>query len=409
MSVSRLISMIARSQPLTVAGPVLLLSLVVAGPGVGDARAGDLMVDVGRGPVPVVVPDGYDPGSPAPLIVMLHGYGGTGAGQEAYVGFRPLADEYGFIYTYPDGTIDDGGNRFWNATDACCDLFGDGVDDAGYLFDLIDEIRSLLSVDPDRIHVAGLSNGGFMSHRMACDFPDLIASIAPLAGVTFDDPLDCDPASPVHVLQIHGTNDGVIFYGGGAIGGVTYPGAVASTETWAGFDGCVVEAETLPTHLDLDRSIPGAETVVTRYDDGCLTSGSAELWTIEGGAHVPALSDDFGPLVVEFLLSHPKGEVVAVPDGALADASLGIAPNPFSAGVTIALAPEIEGRAEITVLDVTGRRIRTFTVAAAGRSGTVRWDGLDADGRAVPPGAYFVRVTHDGGVVTRRVLRITGR
>jgi len=371
------------------------------------AAAGDLEIDLGRGPVPVVVPAGYDPEEPAPLIVMLHGYGGTGAGQEAYVNFRPLADEYGFIYTYPDGTVDSSGNRFWNATDACCDLFGSGVDDAGYLLALIDEIRTQLSVDPDRIHVSGLSNGGFMSHRMACDFPELIASIAPLAGVTFDDPLDCDPDSPVHVLQIHGTNDGVIFYGGGSIAGVPYPGAVASTETWAAFDGCVVEPETLPTHLDLDRSIPGAETVVTRYDDGCLANGSAELWTIQGGAHVPALSDDFGPLVVEFLLSHPKGPTVGVPAVAVPDASFSITPNPFSAGVVLDLSPELDGPIAIDVLDVTGRRVRSLG-AVPGRS-TIHWDGRDATGRELPPGAYFVRVTGDDGTTTRRVLRVPGR
>ena len=74
------------------------------------------------------------------------------------------------------------------------------------------------------------------AYRMACDHADLIAGIASLAGATFDDPSSCQPSEPVHILQIHGTSDGVIAYGGGSVN-ATFPGAVETIETWGTYNG----------------------------------------------------------------------------------------------------------------------------------------------------------------------------
>ena len=123
--------------------------------------------------------------------------------------FRPLAEARGFLYCYPDGTIDRWGNRFWNATDACCDFGNTGVDDAGYLRALIEEIARRFAVDRKRIYLVGHSNGGFMAYRMACQSADLIAGIASLAGTTFLDPSRCAPSEPVNILHIHGTADDI--------------------------------------------------------------------------------------------------------------------------------------------------------------------------------------------------------
>jgi len=266
----------------------------------------DIVIDLGRGPVTVYVPSSYDPEVPAPLVVLLHGYSGNGDWQESYFQLLPLAEQYGFLYMHPDGTVDQAGNRFWNATDACCDFYGSQIDDSAYLLELVDEVKAQLNVDPGQVYFAGHSNGGFMSYRMACDHSRTIAAIASLAGATFDDPSDCSPDSAVHVLQIHGTADSVILYDGGSIGGSTYPGAVGTVEQWALFGGCAIDGVPMPPPLDLDESIPGAETDVHVYDIGCATDGSAELWSVNGGSHVPPLTDEFGQLVIEFLLSHPK-------------------------------------------------------------------------------------------------------
>ena len=70
-------------------------------------------------PSNLVVPASYVPTTPAPLIVLLHGYSANGAGQDAYMGFSALANEFGFLFINPDGVLDLFPNRYWNATDAC--------------------------------------------------------------------------------------------------------------------------------------------------------------------------------------------------------------------------------------------------------------------------------------------------
>jgi len=269
------------------------------------AHAGEILIDVGRGPVTIHLPSSYDPNVPTPLVILLHGYTSSGQEIEDYIGFIPTAEEYGLLYAYPDGTTDCLGNRFWNATDACCNFCGSNVDDSGYLRALVEEIKSQLNVDQRRIYFTGHSNGGFMSYRMACDHADTVAAMVSLAGATYLDGNDCAPVLPVHTLQIHGTADQVIQYNGGCIVHC-YPGAVETTETWASYNDCSPIPDNSSPPIDLVADIPGAETDITRYADECQPGGSAELWTINGGSHFPQLSADFNRLVVEYLLSHPK-------------------------------------------------------------------------------------------------------
>jgi len=277
---------------------VTLLLLTMAG------TAAAQTIDAGRGPLPVHVPSSYDGETPAPLILLLHGYTASGAQQDAYFGLSGLVDDYGFIMVAPDGTQESGGNqsRFWNASSACCNFFESKVDDVAYLTRLIDAVKADYAIDDTRIALFGHSNGGFMSYRMAHDRSGIISAIASLAGADQSG----SPANPVHVLQIHGTADTVIAYEGGTFrDGGAHPGARASTEAWARHNGCTGEGVATGT-LDLDRSLDGLETEVTRYTSGCKAGGSAELWTINGGGHGPAVSDHFSRLVVEWLLGHPK-------------------------------------------------------------------------------------------------------
>lgn len=130
------------------------------------------------------VPSSYSKGTSIPLVVLLHGYGATGAQQESYMQFESVAEKNKFILVYPDGTIDSVGRRFWNATDACCSFFSP-VDDDAYLLSILKEMESRYSIDTKRIYFVGHSNGGFMSYRMACRHPDRIAAIASLAGASF--------------------------------------------------------------------------------------------------------------------------------------------------------------------------------------------------------------------------------
>ncbi len=239
-------------------------------------------------------------------MILLHGYGASGDGQEAYFQFQPLAEERGFLYVHPDGTVDPRDSQFWNATDACCNLAGPKIDDSAYLAAIIEHVEAAYNVDPKRIFLAGHSNGGFMSYRMACDHADKVAAIASLAGATFADVEACTPSEPVSVLQIHGTVDETIEFAGADIVGNVYPSAATTVETWAGYNGC---ASTPPVpgdvELDLENQVEGAETITAAFAD-CPAGIDVELWTINGGPHIPAISPLFAPSVIDFLLAHPK-------------------------------------------------------------------------------------------------------
>jgi len=71
-------------------------------------------------PVKVIVPAGYEAGTPAPLVVLLHGFGTTGDIQSAYLGMDAASDRAGMLLVHPDGTKNVIDKQFWNATDACC-------------------------------------------------------------------------------------------------------------------------------------------------------------------------------------------------------------------------------------------------------------------------------------------------
>jgi polyhydroxybutyrate depolymerase len=276
------------------------------------APVADMRVDTrlptafgGDRPVVLRVPKSYAPDKKWPLVLLLHGYGANGILQEALLGYRRLVEEQGILLVAPDGTPDATKKQFWNATDACCDFYGSGVDDVAYLTKLIDDISAAYAVDSKRVYLIGHSNGGYMSYRMACDRADRVAAIVSLAGSTFADANACKPSEPVSVLQVHGDKDLTVRYGGFVGAGRRYPGAVTTVEYWAGYNGCQKTRTTLPERLDLDNLIDGDDTRQERLD-GCPAGVGVELWTIEGGSHLPSPTKAFADRTWAFFAAHPK-------------------------------------------------------------------------------------------------------
>lgn len=258
-------------------------------------------------PIEVHVPKSYNKDTPAPLLILLHGFGASGKLQEGYLGLTKPADAAGMLYVYPDGTTNVIGKQFWNATDACCagPKAKTAVDDSAYLASVIAQVKSQYNVDPKRVFIVGHSNGGFMSYRMACDHADEIAAIVSLEGATFDDPSACKPSEPVSTLEVHGRSDTTIFYDGGKIVGTPYPGAEQTVKTWATYDGCsTTPDDPAPASRQIVRDLPPAE--VTSYSDGCKPGGHAELWSQPEGVHIPPWSETFSQQVIDWLQAHPK-------------------------------------------------------------------------------------------------------
>ena len=279
---------------------ILLLSLIP----ISQSQAADVLYS-GERPFTLVLPNNYQPGTPAPLIIALHGYTAEAPYADSYFAIRKVADEKGILTVYPSGSKDSNGYLFWNATPACCNFDSSSVDDETYLMNMIDSVSKDYSIDPARVYIIGHSNGGFMAHHMACKQSDRIAAIVSLAGATYSNTRSCKPTSPVSVLQIHGSKDAVISYTGGYLFGNAYPSARKTIDLWGTLNECGKKPYRVLPRLDLDRKLVGAETTVMRYK-GCKTGAISEMWTIDKGKHSPELSATFAESVVGFLLSHPK-------------------------------------------------------------------------------------------------------
>jgi polyhydroxybutyrate depolymerase len=258
----------------------------------------------GDRPVTVDVPEGYDPAVRVPLLVVLAGFDTPGSEELTYSGLGDLVEEAGILVVAPDGALNEAGEHFWNATDACCAGPGSDVADVAYLASLIEEISAEWNVDPARVFAFGHSNGGFMAYRLACDRADLVAAVVSVAGATWSDETACDPSQPVSVLQIHGTDDEVVRYAGGRFA-APYPGATETVATWAGYDRCTGGLAADSALLDIAEDVAGIDTSIARHE-GCPMGIDVELWTIEGGPHIPDLQPEFPNTLWTWLADHPR-------------------------------------------------------------------------------------------------------
>src|SRR5579884_1139216 len=174
----------------------------------------------------VHVPARLPAGARVPVLIALHGWGGSGPRMETYSGFSKLADRHGFLAAYPSSS-----GTHWNYK-----AIRGGPDDVGFLRSLILYLRQRACADPQRVFAAGVSNGGGMVALAGCRLASLIAAIAPVAGDYAGQPA-CTPSRPLSVLEIHGTADPEAPYFGRG-GHRTRDGVPPFVNGWVVRDGC---------------------------------------------------------------------------------------------------------------------------------------------------------------------------
>ncbi|MBI5777915.1 MAG: dienelactone hydrolase family protein [Planctomycetes bacterium] len=237
----------------------------------------------------VHLPASYDKSRARPLVIVLHGGGGTGEKMINHTlgGLNTLVDKEGFIAVYPDGI-----EKHWNdgRPQAISRAHKEGVDDVGFISALIGRLDKEFGIDRKRVYVTGISNGAKMSFRLACEMTDKIAAIAAVGG-SMVDPVSVykKPSRPISVMVIHGTDDPLVLYNGGPIRipfskrdfGSSIP-VLDAVKFWVTHNQC--QPEPVSTEeADLD---PNDGTRVHKE----IYSGEAEdtevvFYKIQGGGH----------------------------------------------------------------------------------------------------------------------------
>lgn len=246
------------------------------------------------------VPESYDGSQPVPLVITLHGFAGNALQQAGYSGWNDIADAEGFIAVYPEGT---GTPQRWNSgqtelTDAPDEAYGGPlasflssffetvpVDDVAFIRSMITQLMTDNCIDPARIYVNGLSNGGGMTNRIACEMADVIAAVGTVAGAYTAFPGGCHPSRAVPVMAFHGTDDPIVPYAGSDT--VFFPPVEVWVADWAARDEC----DPVPATLQVGEHITG-----TRYT-GCAGDAEVVFYSIEGGGHTWPGSDPLLPFL----------------------------------------------------------------------------------------------------------------
>lgn len=214
---------------------VAILAIALAVPALAALAPGDytrtLSVDGHEREFLLHVPPGYDGTTRVPLVLDFHGWSSAAIQQRALSGMVTVSDEEGFILAHPQGL-----DASWNAG-ICCSPNRD-LDDVGFIRAVVEAIAAETEVDRRRIYATGLSNGGAISQRLACEAADLFAATAPMAFPIPLRPLPrCHPSRPIPVLTFMGLTDILVRYEDGAFGS-----APETFAYWHDIDGCVGSA-----------------------------------------------------------------------------------------------------------------------------------------------------------------------
>ncbi|MCW3078557.1 MAG: hypothetical protein JWO32_3166, partial [Bacteroidetes bacterium] len=219
------------------------------------------------------VPNSYNSTTASPLILNLHGYTSNSQQQMSYSNFMPIADTAKFLIVHPDGTFSSG-QQYWNAG------FGGAVNDVQFLSQLIDSIKANYNIDLNSVYSCGMSNGGIMSYYLACNLSNRIAAIASVTGDMLNVWSSCTPPSgrPFPVMEIHGTNDGTVFYNGDG----TFAPIDSVVKKWRKYNNCIPTAGI--TNVPDVNTTDGCTAVNYKYSGG-TNGATVELYKINGGSH----------------------------------------------------------------------------------------------------------------------------
>ncbi len=251
-----------------------------------ELRAGEVRYAGNARSFAYFVPDGPRPPEGWPLVLALHGYGGSGRNVLEQGRWQALARAEGFALLAPDGTLQHAdrpasifnNRRSWNSGPSTGSPASErGVDDIGFLRTLVTQFVAEHRLDKRRVYATGFSNGAAMAFRVGAELPDWVVAIAPVANALLVPVGELKP--PVSLLLIWGDADPLNPIAGGSLqrdaGRVDRPSAATTLSQWAQALGCPGAASTT-------QPAPG----LTRQSHRACAGGSrAESITVQGLGH----------------------------------------------------------------------------------------------------------------------------
>ncbi len=235
-----------------------------------------------------------------PVLLVLHG-GGKGDAQDMIDKNRydEIGDSLGYITVFPDGVFSDwaDGRGVTNSEKA-------GVNDVDFIKYILDELIHKYKIDEQRIFICGVSNGGMMVQRLACEIPDRFAGFASIIASMPDSVFShCTSSVPVNMLMMCGTKDPLIPYEGGLLGSLTDGGSVIGARQtfnfWNTQNDCL--GPQIGQGMDFpDIDISDHSTVILYKAIDCEPGSASILYEIVGGGHVPP-GYDFDANPIPFL------------------------------------------------------------------------------------------------------------
>lgn len=327
-----------------------------------------------------------------PLILNLHGYTSTANSQQLYSNFMPVADTANFLMVFPQGTKDGSNQPYWNAG-----LSPTLVNDIAFLNALIDSLDLTYNINLNRVYSTGMSNGGFMSHTLACELSNRITAIASVTGSIFTTQYgtNCHPTRPVPVMQISGTSDGTVPYAGNMSQGMMPIDSVV--KYWVIKNNC-------------NQTAIFSNVLNTSTSDGCTAehyvynngnSGSTvELYKIISGGHTwpgfpfggvgTNLDINASKEIWRFFNKYTLSTLTGVNENAAVTKSLSVYPNPANSVLNFSLDKTFNSFVTIEITNILGKVI----LSEVTKNTSISLENINT-------GIYFISVKTENGEIAK--------
>lgn len=346
------------------------------------------------------LPSQYTGSESLPLVFNLHGNGSNAIEQELYSQFVPVSNSEGFILCHPDGMpIPGGTGNTWNVGFQG----GSTADDVGFLNAIIDALHSEYNIDLTRVYSTGMSNGGYMSYKLACESTDRIAAIASVTGSVV--PLEltnCSPSTAIPVMQIHGTADPVVPYAGA----VWTTGIESLVDWWVTENGCMDG----PSVTDVPDTNTSDDSTVEHYEyTSCTNNVAVEFYKITNGGHtwpgapinIPgagATNKDISAttLIWDFFKQYQLGVATPVSEVIAENISIAVFPNPTEDVVYL----EVKDASMLgfSLYNMLGQEVYSHTFPNQTKDTNIPMANF-------PKGSYLLKVKTEDGFVVEKIVK----